>query len=90
MQNNVVEQFKEFIEFIGVGVIIALIFDFFRAIRKLKKVDTIGVIIQDILFFLITSVIIVVSIIYILDSNIRLYIFLAIGVRNITIYCSIK
>ena len=89
MHSNVVEQSKEFIEFVALGILIALIFDFFRAYRKYKKVNYIGVIFQDIIFFLIVSLIIIFSIVYILDSNIRIYIFLAVIMRNTYIYCNV-
>ena len=88
MQNNVVPQLIEFFQFVAIGIVIALIFDFFRAYRKYKKVSNKGIILQDILFFSIVSVIIIFSIIYILDSNIRLYILLAVLV-GILSYISI-
>lgn len=78
MHSNVVDQSIEFLQFVAVGIVIALVFDFFRAYRKYKKVNYLGLIFQDILFFIITSIIIVFSIIYILDSNIRIYIFIAV------------
>lgn len=78
MQNNVTEQLVEFFDFVVIGIIIALIFDFFRAYRKYKKSTNISVVIQDILFFLIVTVLIMFSMVYILNSSIRLYIFLAI------------
>lgn len=89
MHSNVIEQSTEFIEFVFIGILIALVFDFFRAYRKYKKVNYIGVIFQDIIFFLIVSIIIIFSIIYILDSNIRIYIFLAVIIRNTHIYDNI-
>ena len=88
MHSNVGQQLFEFFEFVIIGIIIALIFDFFRAYRKYKKVSNKNVIFQDILFFSIVSIIIIFSIIYILDSNIRLYIFMAV-IIGILIYISI-
>ena len=88
MHSNVVEQLTEFFDFVIIGIVIALIFDFFRAYRKYKKVSNNGLIFQDILFFSIVSIIIIFSIIYILDSNMRLFIFLAV-IIGILIYISI-
>lgn len=88
MQSNVMQQLIEFFDFIIIGIIIALIFDFFRAYRKYKKVSNSTVMFQDILFFSIVSIVIIFSIIYILDSNIRLFIFVAV-ILGILIYISI-
>lgn len=79
MQNNVTQQLMEFFHFVIIGILLALIFDFFRAYRKYKKLPSKKMVIwQDILYFLIATIIITFSIIYLLDSNIRFYIFLAI------------
>src|SRR5574344_2006929 len=75
---HISNQVLDFFEFVGVGIIIALIFDFFRSYRKLKKSSTSSVIFQDIIYFIILTFIIVISIINLLDSQIRLYIFIAI------------
>ncbi len=67
----------EFFKFIIVGLIIGIIFDFFRAYRKTKKVSTFIVNIQDIIYFIIVLAVILASIILFLDTEIRFYIFLA-------------
>lgn len=79
------EQLIEFSEFLMIGIIMSVIFDFFRAYRKIKKVSFMTVAIQDILYFLIITTILIFSIIFLLNTNIRLYIFLAIFV-GIIIY----
>jgi spore cortex biosynthesis protein YabQ len=81
-------QMSEFLQFVFIGIIIAIIFDFFRAYRKFKKVSDLMVVIQDILFFLISGIIIMIGIINLLDSNIRLYTFFAI-IIGILIYISL-
>ena len=43
----------EFLKFVLIGGIIGIIFDFFRAYRKNKKVSTFVVTLQDIIYFLI-------------------------------------
>lgn len=64
--------------FFIIGIIIAIIFDFFRTYRSLKRVSSMKVIVQDIIYFFVSTFIILWGIINILDSSIRLYIFIAI------------
>lgn len=68
----------EFFKFILVGLIIGIIFDFFRAYRKTKKVSAFIVNLQDIIYFIIVLAVILGSIILFLDTEIRFYIFFAI------------
>ncbi len=81
-------QLLDFFEFVVVGVIISILFDFFRAYRSARKINNFMVFIQDIIYFFLVTIIIVFSIINILDSNLRLYIFFAILLGIIT-YISI-
>lgn len=83
-------QLIDFFEYVLIGAIIACVFDFFRAYRKLKKVSVVAVIIQDIIFFIIVTVIIVYSIIKLLDSQIRLYIIIAIILGCSIYFCTIS
>ncbi len=80
----------DFLEFILIGAIIACVFDFFRGYRKLKKVNTVSVIIQDIIYFVIVTIIIIFSIIKLLDSQIRLYIFIAILLGCCMYFCTLS
>ena len=68
----------EFLKFVLIGGIIGIIFDFFRAYRKNKKVSTFVVTLQDIIYFLIIFIVLILGILLLLDSEIRLYIFAAI------------
>lgn len=77
----------EFFQFIGVGVILAFIFDFFRAYRRYKKVNSKVVFMQDIIYFLIAWIILIISILKLLDGNIRLYLILGI-LLGILLYIS--
>ena len=88
MDDIVANQVMNFLQFITIGIIIALIFDFFRAYRTRKKVSNFSVMIQDIIYFFIVTIIIVFSIVNFLDSSLRLYVFIAI-VIGIMIYISI-
>lgn len=83
----VTSQLIDFIEFVIIGAIIGAVFDFFRAYRKVKKTNTALVITQDILFFLIVTVIIIISIIKLLDSQIRFYIFIALIIGLSMYFC---
>ena len=64
---SITEQLIDFLQFVLIGVIISIIFDFFRSYRMNKKVSNISVMIQDILFFVIATIIIIMGIVYILD-----------------------
>ena len=83
-------QLLDFFEFVLIGAIIACVFDFFRAYRKLKKVSAIAVIIQDIIFFIIITIIIIFSMIKLLNSQIRVYIFIAIILGCSMYFCTIS
>ncbi len=73
-----INQLLDFIGFVIIGIVIAVIFDFFRALRKIKKIPPLIVVIQDIIYFIIATLIIMYGVIKILDTNMRFYIFLAI------------
>lgn len=76
-----------FLSFILVGVIYGIIFDFFRALRKTKKRKDFVVSIQDIIYFIIVGVILVIAMyMHTLDS-IRIYPFLSI-ILGVIIYMS--
>ena len=75
---SVVKQITDLIFFCILGIIISCIFDVFRALRKMKKKNSIYVVmIQDIIFFVITTIITVIYMIKMLEDNIRFYMFLA-------------
>lgn len=67
-----------FFKFVLIGIVISMIFDFFRAYRKTKKVSNFSVVIQDITYFFIATTIVTLGIIFFLESSIRLYVFIAI------------
>ena len=73
-----INQLFDLIGFVIIGIVIAIIFDFFRALRKVKKIPPFIVVIQDIIYFIIATLVIMYGIISILDTNMRLYIFIAI------------
>lgn len=77
-----------FLTFVLIGCIFSIVFDFFRAIRKYNKMDRRNVYIQDILYFIIITIILLVAILNIRQDVFRLYLIVAI-VLGIIIYISI-
>lgn len=76
-----------FLTFILVGVIYGIIFDFFRALRKVKKPKDFVVSIQDILYFIIVGIILVVTMCTRTLNGIRIYSILSI-LLGVVIYMS--
>lgn len=71
-------QEQVFILFFIIGAIIGVIFDFFRVIRKSFKVPDYITFIQDILFFILSGIMVIYGIIVLNNGEIRLFLFLAI------------
>lgn len=69
------------------GVVIGLLFDFFRILRKSIKTPNFITYIQDILFWILTGLIILYNIWYFNDGEIRIYMFLGI-IIGVLIYMS--
>lgn len=73
-----------FLIFIATGVIISILFDFFRILRKSFKTSDIITYIEDLIFWILTGMIILYSIFTFNNGEIRLFIFLAIVIGSIT------
>jgi len=82
---NNFEQLISFIYFIIVGIILSIIFDIFRILRRTIKTSDIVTNIQDILFCIITGIIILFSIFHFNKGQLRLYIFIGLSL-GITFY----
>lgn len=67
-----------FMLFFVIGLIIGIIFDFFRAFRKNFKGSDLTTLIEDILFLSMASFLIIFSIIRINGGEVRFYLFLGI------------
>lgn len=68
-----------FFVFLILGIIISCIFDIFRTLRKIKKKNSIyTVTIQDIIFFILATIITIICILDIIKDDVRGYMFLAI------------
>lgn len=78
MYANNFEQLTSFIIFTIVGVIISIIFDIFRILRKTFKTPDIVTYIEDIIFWIATGLIILFSIFLFNNGELRLYIFIGI------------
>lgn len=73
-----------FLVFVIVGMIIGILFDFFRILRKSMKTKDFVTYIEDILFCIITGIIIIYSIFYFNSGEFRIYMFI-----GLLIGCSI-
>ena len=77
-----------FLVFSLTGVIISILFDFFRILRKTIKTPNIITYIEDIIFWILTGLLILYNIWYFNDGEIRIYMFLGI-ILGVLIYMSI-
>lgn len=76
-----------FLVFILLGIIYGILFDFFRALRKVKKRKDIIVSIQDIIYFVIIGIILIVFMYLYMKESLRVYLLLSI-VLGLIIYVS--
>ena len=76
-----------FLVFTLTGVLIGILFDFFRILRKIIKTPNFITYIEDILFWILTGVLILYNIWYFNDGEIRIYMFLGI-IIGLIIYLS--
>ena len=81
------EETTVFLIFVVVGMLFSVIFDFFRAIRKVKKLKSRTIYIQDIIYFLIIGTILLFVIINYMNTELRVYLILAI-ILGVIIYIS--
>ena len=81
------EETTVFLVFVVMGMLFSIIFDVFRAIRKIKKVKNKTIYIQDIIYFLIIGFILLFLIVTYMNTELRVYLILAIFL-GIIIYIS--
>ena len=84
------DQCKTFCVFFVVGILIGIIFDFFRALRKNLKTNNIIIYTEDILFFIIIGALFLKSVLIFSFGEIRFYIFIAIIFGIITYILTIE
>lgn len=78
MQSQILEQLYSFAIFILVGFLIGLLFDMFRISRRTFKTSDIVTCLEDVLFWILTGLLILFSIFKFNNGNIRVYIILGI------------
>lgn len=76
-----------FLVFVAMGMLFSIIFDIFRAIRKVKKVTNKVICVQDIIYFLIIGTILLLLIVTYMNTELRVYLVLAIFL-GVIIYIS--
>ncbi len=74
-----------FLVFSLTGVLIGILFDFFRILRRSVKTPNIITYIQDVLFWVLTGILILYNIWYFNNGEIRLYMFLGI-IMGVLVY----
>lgn len=79
-----------FLIFILVGIIIGILFDIFRILRRTFKTSDFVTYIQDILFWLLSGIILIYSIFIFNNGELRAYIFLSIFIGIITYMLTIS
>ncbi len=72
------EEIYLFFLFILNGILIGLLFDFFRILRKTFKTNNIITYMQDIVFWVITGILILYTVFTFNNGDLRLYVFLGI------------
>lgn len=77
-----------FLVFSLTGVVIGILFDFFRILRRIIKTGNIITYIEDVLFWVLTGILILYNIWYFNNGEIRIYMFLGI-IIGVLIYMSI-
>ncbi len=78
MYTNNLEQLISFLYFIATGIILSIIFDIFRILRRTFKTSDIITNIEDVLFGIFTGITILFSIFFFNNGQLRFYIFIGI------------
>jgi len=78
VNQSIINQLYSFLTFIGIGILIVLIFDVFRIFRKSFKTPDIITSIEDVIFGIISGFILLYSIFKFNSGELRIYVFLGI------------
>jgi len=81
------EETTVFLVFVVMGMLFSVVFDLFRAVRKVRKLKNRTIYIQDIMYFLIIGTILLWLIITYMNTELRLYLIFAI-ILGVVIYIS--
>ena len=79
MYTNNLEQLTNFVYFIITGMVLGIVFDIFRILRKSFKTSDFITNIQDVLYGLITGIILLSTIFLFNNGELRLYLFIGIS-----------
>ena len=79
-------EFNIFLAFILIGLIIGFLFDFFRILRRTYKTPDFITIIEDIVFWLVSGIILLLGIFILNEGKIRAYLFLGLFLGIIVKY----
>ena len=72
-----------FLMYTACGILICLVYDIFRALRKSIKTSDLATYIVDIIFFIIVSIFLIYLIFIVNDGNIRGFIFIGLVIGGI-------
>ena len=90
MSDSLFSQIKILLIFNITGLLIGFLFDFFRIQRKVIKTNDFITYIQDILFWIISGIIVIISMVKFTDGEIRSYMILGIIVGIVLYFVSIS
>lgn len=81
-------EFNVFLSFVLIGIIIGLLFDFFRILRRSYKTSDVITIFEDIIFWITAGTLILIGIFVLNEGKIRGYLFLGL-IAGIFIYIGV-
>lgn len=79
-----------FLIYVASGILICLLFDIFRALRKSIKTADIITYVEDTIFWIIAASFLMYLIFTLNSGNIRMYIFIALFIGGLLYYCTIS
>ncbi len=79
-------QEQVFIFFFIIGIIIGIIFDIFKVLRKSFKTSDIVTFVEDLIFIILSGILTIFGILKLNGGEIRFFLFLGIFFRNTYIY----
>ena len=85
-----INQFLPFLIYIVAGIIICIFFDFFRSLRKAINTSNIVTYIEDILFWIITGIFLILIIRKFSFGEIRLYMFIGLILGGVVYFCTLS
>ncbi|NQS75748.1 MAG: spore cortex biosynthesis protein YabQ [Peptococcaceae bacterium] len=84
---SLLSQARAFFMIIAIGIIAAVGFDYYRAVRRAFKLKRAGIFLGDIIFWLVTTVIVFTLLILANWGEMRLYVFLGLGLGVLLYFC---